>query len=55
MLKAREISDMIIPLEKELCRSDLPGRHEAQLLEIDGHLKRENRGENVHPFLHLIY
>lgn len=41
VLKAREISDMIIPLEKELCRSDLPGRYEPQLLEIDGHLKRD--------------
>ncbi len=41
MLKAREISDMITPLEKELCRSDTPGRYEAQLLKIDGHLKRD--------------
>lgn len=40
MLKAREISDMITPLEKELCRSDTPGRYETQLLKIDGHLKR---------------
>lgn len=41
MLKAREISDMIIPLEKEFCRSDSPVRYEAQLLEIDGRLKRD--------------
>ncbi len=41
VLKAREISDMIIPLEKEFCRSDVPGRYEAQLLKIDGHLKRD--------------
>lgn len=41
MLKAREISDMIVQLEKELCRSDSPGRYEAQLLKIDGHLKRD--------------
>ncbi len=40
MLKAKEISDMIVPLERELCRSDNPGRCEAQLLKIDGHLKR---------------
>ena len=40
-LKAREISDMISELEMELCRSDLPGRYEAQLLEIDRQLKRD--------------
>ncbi len=40
-LKAREISDMISELEMELCRSDLPGRYEAQLLEIDSQLKRD--------------
>jgi len=40
VLKAKEISDMILPLERELCRSDTPGRFESQLLEIDGHLKR---------------
>ncbi len=38
-LKAREISDMISDLEMELCRSDSPGRYEAQLLEIDRQLK----------------
>ncbi len=40
LLKAREISDMISDLEMELCRSDSPGRYEAQLLEIDRQLKR---------------
>ncbi len=40
-LKAREISDMISGLEMELCRSDSPGRYEAQLLEIDRQLKRD--------------
>ncbi len=40
LLKAKEISAMISGLEKELCRSDSPGRYEAQLLEIDSHLKR---------------
>ena len=40
LLKAREISDMISELEMELCRSDSPGRYEAQLLEIDRQLKR---------------
>jgi len=40
LLKAREISDMISDLEMELCRSDSPGRYEAQLLEIDSQLKR---------------
>ena len=40
-LKAREISDMISELEMELCRSDSPGRYEAQLLEIDSQLKRD--------------
>jgi triphosphoribosyl-dephospho-CoA synthase len=41
LLKAREISDMISDLEKELCRSDIPGRYEEQLLEIDRQLKRD--------------
>lgn len=41
LLKAREISDMISELEMELCRSDSPGRYEAQLLEIDRQLKRD--------------
>ncbi len=41
ILKAHEISDMINPLEREFCRSDTPGRYEAQLLKIDGHLKRD--------------
>ena len=41
MLKAKEISDMIRELEMELCRSDLPGGYEAQLLQIDGQLKRD--------------
>ena len=41
VLKAREISDMISGLEREFCRSDIPGRYEAQLLKIDGHLKRD--------------
>ena len=41
LLKAREISDMISDLEMELCRSDSPGRYEAQLLEIDRQLKRD--------------
>lgn len=41
ILKAREISDMISQLEREFCRSDTPGRYEAQLLKIDGHLKRD--------------
>jgi triphosphoribosyl-dephospho-CoA synthase len=41
VLKAREISDMISKLEMELCRSDSPGRYEAQLLEIDRQLKRD--------------
>lgn len=41
MLKAREISDMIIPFEKEFCRSDSPVRYRPQLLEIDGCLKRD--------------
>ena len=40
-LKAREISDMIERLEKELCRSDSPGRYEKQLMMIDHHLKFE--------------
>ncbi len=40
LLKAREISDMISDLEMELCHSDSPDRYEAQLLEIDHHLKR---------------
>jgi triphosphoribosyl-dephospho-CoA synthase len=40
-LKAREISDMISALEMELCRSDSPGRYEAQLLEIDRQLKQD--------------
>ncbi len=40
LLKAREISDMISDLEMELYRSDSPSRYEAQLLEIDRHLKR---------------
>ena len=40
-LKAREISDIIVPLEKELCRSDFPGRYEEQLMMIDHHLKLE--------------
>ena len=40
-LKAKEISDMISTLEMELCRSDSPGRYEAQLLEIDRQLKRD--------------
>lgn len=40
VLKAKEISAMILPLERELCRSGTPGRYESQLLEIDGHLKR---------------
>jgi len=40
LLKAREISDMILDLEMELCRSDFPGGYEAQLLEIDRQLKR---------------
>ena len=40
VLKAKEISDMILPLERELCRSGTPYRYESQLLEIDGHLKR---------------
>lgn len=40
VLKAKEISDMITPLERELCRSDTPGWYEAQLMEIDSHLKR---------------
>ena len=41
MLKAKEISDMIRELEMELCRSDLPGGYEAQLLQIDSQLKRD--------------
>ena len=41
MLKAQEINDMITPLEREFCCSDSPGRYGAQLLEIDGHLKRD--------------
>ena len=41
LLKAREISDMISDLEMELCRSDIPGGYEAQLLEIDRQLKRD--------------
>lgn len=41
LLKAREISDMISDLEMELCRSDMPGGYEAQLLEIDRQLKRD--------------
>ncbi|MEM7401876.1 MAG: triphosphoribosyl-dephospho-CoA synthase [Pseudomonadota bacterium] len=41
MLKAKEISDMIRKLEMELCRSDLPGGYEAQLLQIDSQLKRD--------------
>jgi len=40
MLKAKEISDMITPLERDLCRSDSPGWYEAQLMEIDNQLKR---------------
>ena len=40
VLKAKEISDMIRPLERELCRSDTPGWYEAQLMQIDNHLKR---------------
>ncbi len=40
LLKAKEISDMITPLERELCRSDSPGWYEAQLMEIDSQLKR---------------
>lgn len=40
LLKAREISDMISDLEKELCHSDSPDRYEAQLLKIDRQLKR---------------
>ena len=38
-LKAREISDMIIPLEKDLYRSDFPGRYEEKLMMLDHHLK----------------
>lgn len=41
MLKAREISDMIVPLEKEFGRSDSPGSYETQLLKVDDHLKRD--------------
>ncbi|MCY4419997.1 MAG: triphosphoribosyl-dephospho-CoA synthase [Gammaproteobacteria bacterium] len=41
MLKAREISDMITPLEKEFCRSDSPVRFKSRLLEIDSCLKRD--------------
>ncbi|MBT8112243.1 MAG: triphosphoribosyl-dephospho-CoA synthase, partial [Gammaproteobacteria bacterium] len=41
LLKAREISDMISDLEMELCRSDIPGGYETQLLEIDRQLKRD--------------
>ena len=41
MLKAREISDMITPFEKEFCRSDSPVRYKSQLLEIDSCLKRD--------------
>lgn len=41
ILKAREISDMISPLEKEFYRSDSPIRYKAQLLEIDDHLRRD--------------
>ncbi len=41
VLKAREISDMITPLEKEFCRSSSPDRYEAQLMEIDNHLRRD--------------
>lgn len=41
MLKAREISDMITPFEKEFCRSDSPVRYKTQLLEIDDCLKRD--------------
>lgn len=41
MLKAREISDMITPFEKEFCRSDSPVRYRSQLLEIDSCLKRD--------------
>lgn len=41
ILKAREISDMITPLEKEFCRSSSPDRYKAQLMKIDGHLKRD--------------
>jgi len=40
MVKAKEINDMILPLEKELSSSGTPRRYESQLLEIDGHLKR---------------
>lgn len=40
LLKAKEISDMISPLEREVCRSDSPGRYESQLLEVDGQLKQ---------------
>ncbi len=41
VLKAREISDMITPLEKEFCRSDSPVRFKSRLLEIDSCLKRD--------------
>lgn len=41
VLKAREISDMITPLEKEFCRSGSPERYKARLMEIDDHLRRE--------------
>ena len=41
MLKAREISDMITPLEKEFCRSNSPVKYKSQLLEIDSCLKRD--------------
>ncbi len=41
VLKAKEISDMIRDLEMDLCRSDLPGGYEAQLIKIDNQLKRD--------------
>lgn len=41
ILKAREISDMITPLQKEFCRSNSPDRYRARLMKIDGHLKRD--------------
>ena len=42
ILKARAISDMISPLEKEFYSSDSPVRYKAQLLEIDGLLRRDH-------------
>jgi len=40
-LKAKEISDMIRDLERDLSRSDLPGSYEGQLIKIDTQLKRD--------------